>query len=84
MTTITAGTEQIRSERWLNTGSLLMTVGAAAFVGYAVIFFVLSVRNVTGGSGAYKRARGEEHVQVINPQNFSFRITFESLRGRRS
>jgi hypothetical protein len=35
------------------------------------------VRNVTGGSGAYKRARGEGDVQVINPQNFSFRITFE-------
>jgi hypothetical protein len=41
------------------------------------------VRNVTGGSGAYKKARGEGAVQVINPQNFSFRITFEALtRGR--
>jgi hypothetical protein len=40
-------------------------------------------RNVTGGSGAYKRARGEGEVQVINPKNFSFRITFEALaRGR--
>jgi hypothetical protein len=42
------------------------------------------VRNVTGGSGAYKKARGEGHVRVINPQNFSFRITFEALTGRRS
>jgi hypothetical protein len=34
-------------------------------------------RNVTGGSGAFKRARGEGEVQVINPQNASFRITFD-------
>jgi hypothetical protein len=37
------------------------------------------VRNVTGGSGAYKRARGVGHVRAINPQNFSFQITFEAL-----
>jgi hypothetical protein len=42
------------------------------------------VRNVTGGSGAYNRARGQGDVQVINPQNFSFRITFQALTGRRS
>jgi hypothetical protein len=42
------------------------------------------VRNVTGGSGAYKRARGEGRVQVINPLNFSFRITFEALTRRQA
>jgi hypothetical protein len=42
------------------------------------------LRNVTGGSGAYKRARGEGTVQLINPQNASFRITFEALTTRRS
>jgi hypothetical protein len=42
-----------------------------------------TVRDVTGGSGAYMRARGEGDVQVINPHNFSFRITFQ-VRGRRS
>jgi hypothetical protein len=39
------------------------------------------VRNVTGGSGAYNRARGQGDVQAINPRNFSFRITFQALRG---
>ena len=42
------------------------------------------VRNVTGGSGAYTRARGEGVVQVINPQNASFRITFEALTRPRT
>jgi hypothetical protein len=36
-----------------------------------------AVRDVTGGSGAYAAARGEGQVQAINPQNASFRISFE-------
>jgi hypothetical protein len=68
MTTITAGTEQIRSERWLNTGSLLMTLGAAAFVGYAVIFFVL---NFTDSFLELGIGRGQVDVDKNQIQNFS-------------
>ena len=39
---------------------------------------------VTGGRGAYKRARGEGAVTVIKPQNAPFRITFDVLTGPRS
>jgi hypothetical protein len=68
MTTITAGSEQIRSERWLNTGSLLMTVGAAAFVGYAVIFFVL---NFTDSFLELGIGRGQVDVDKNQIQAFS-------------
>jgi hypothetical protein len=42
MTAITMEREGARSERWLRIGTGLMSIGAIAFVGYAVIFFVLN------------------------------------------
>ena len=42
MTAITAEPQRVGSERLLHTGSVLMSFGAVAFVGYAVIFFVLN------------------------------------------
>jgi hypothetical protein len=42
MATVTLDTEHARVDRWLRTGTVLMVVGAVAFVGYAVIFFVLN------------------------------------------
>jgi hypothetical protein len=43
-----------------------------------------AVRDVTGGSGAYRAARGEGRVLAINPQNASFRITFITTHSRRT
>jgi hypothetical protein len=42
-----------------------------------------AVRDVTGGSGAYRAARGEGRVLAINPQNATFRITFTATHPRR-
>jgi hypothetical protein len=68
MTTMTAGTEQIRSDRWLHAGSLLMALGAAAFVGYAVIFFVL---NFTDRFLELGIGRGQVDVDKNQIQGFS-------------
>jgi hypothetical protein len=43
-----------------------------------------AVRDITGGSGAYRAARGEGEVLAINPQNASFRIAFTDLHPRRT
>ncbi|MGH3040297.1 MAG: hypothetical protein ACRDNG_00890 [Gaiellaceae bacterium] len=43
-----------------------------------------AVRDVTGGSGVYRAARGEGQVLAINPQNASFRITFTGVHPGRT
>jgi hypothetical protein len=68
MTAITAETQRVRSERWLHLGSLLMSFGAVAFVGYAVIFFVL---NFTDSFLELGIGRGQVDVDKNQIQDFS-------------
>ena len=46
MTAITTERQRVGSERLLHAGSVLVSFGAVAFVGFAVIFFVLNFANL--------------------------------------
>jgi hypothetical protein len=52
----------------LRTGSLIMAIGGAGFIGYAVIFFV---RNFTGSFLELGIGRGEVNVNKSQIQEFS-------------
>jgi hypothetical protein len=78
MSTTTAATRQTTSERLdssaLRVGTGLMTLGAAAFVGYAVIFFV---RNFTDsflelGIGSGQVSVGKDEIQDFSPSLYHY------------
>lgn len=55
--------------RWLRIGSVLMTIGGIAFVGYAIIFFI---RNFTGaflelGIGRREVSVSRAEIEAFNP-----------------
>jgi hypothetical protein len=74
MTTITAGAEHIRSERRLNVGTWLMALGAAAFVGYAVIFFVLNFTDsfLELGIGRGQVDVDKNQIQAYSPDLYHY------------
>ncbi|MGH3042520.1 MAG: hypothetical protein ACRDNG_12425 [Gaiellaceae bacterium] len=69
MTAITAETENVRNERWLRTGSGLMSFGALAFVGYGVAFFVLNFTDsfLELGIGREQIDVGATEIQAFSP-----------------
>jgi hypothetical protein len=68
MTAITAETQPLRTERRLNLGSWLMSIGAIAFVGYAVIFFVLNFTDsfLELGIGSDQVASGKDEIKAFD------------------
>ena len=73
MTTITADTrgEESAALKW---GVNLMTLGAVAFIGYAVLFFV---RNFTDsflelGIGAGQVDKGKDEIQAFSPDLYHY------------
>jgi hypothetical protein len=74
MTTITAQPQHIHSEAQLRVGTGLMSFGALAFVGYAVIFFV---RNFTDsflelGIGPAQVDVGKEQIEGFSPDLYHY------------
>ena len=63
MTAITTERQRVGSERLLHAGSVLVSFGAVAFVGFAVIFFVLNFANLFLELGI-----GRAQVDVDNNQ----------------
>lgn len=68
MTTLTVDTERAQGGQALRVGTGLMVVGALAFVGYALIFFVL---NFTDSFLELGIGRGQVDVDKNQIQNFS-------------
>jgi hypothetical protein len=68
MTAITMEREGARSERWLRIGTGLMSIGAIAFVGYAVIFFVLNFTDsfLELGIGSDQVASGKDEIKAFD------------------
>lgn len=69
---ITSG--EARESAALRTGSALMGVGALAFIGYAVIFFV---RNFTDsflelGIGPGQVDKGKEAIEAFSPSLYDY------------
>jgi hypothetical protein len=74
MAPITEKAGQGSSDGWLRIGSGLMSVGALAFVGYAVIFFV---RNFTDsflelGIGREQVDVGKSEIQAFSPDLYHY------------
>src|SRR5215211_3316919 len=68
-TTSTSPAATDRTARWLPIGSILMTIGGIAFVGYAVIFFI---RNFTDaflelGIGRREVSVSRAEIEAFNP-----------------
>lgn len=74
MSAITAETRQARNERWLRTGSGLMSFGALAFVGYAVAFFVLNFTDsfLELGIGREQVDVGKSEIQAFSPDLYHY------------
>jgi hypothetical protein len=74
MTAITARSEQIHSEARLRVGTALMSFGALAFVGYAVIFFILnfSDRFLELGIGHEQVDVGKEQIEAFSPSLYHY------------
>jgi len=74
MTAITAAPEQIRSEARLRAGTALMSFGALAFVGYAVIFFVLNFtdRFLELGIGREQVDVGKDQIEAFSPSLYHY------------
>src|SRR5512134_1106185 len=68
MTTLTLDTERAHGGQTLRVGTGLMVVGAVAFVGYALIFFVL---NFTDSFLELGIGRGQVDVDKNQIQDFS-------------
>ncbi|MET0939690.1 MAG: hypothetical protein ABWY51_10770 [Gaiellaceae bacterium] len=68
MTTLTVDTERAHGRQALRVGTGLMAVGALAFVGYALIFFVL---NFTDSFLELGIGRGQVDVDKKQIQDFS-------------
>ena len=69
MTTLT-----VQQDRNLRTGSLLMVIGAVAFIGYAVVFFVLNFTDsfLELGIGAEQVDVGRAEIQAFSPSLFNY------------
>jgi hypothetical protein len=74
MTAITARSEQIHSEARLRVGTALMSFGALAFVGYAVIFFILNFtdRFLELGIGHEQVDVGKEQIEAFSPSLYHY------------
>ena len=68
MTTLTVDTERAQGRQALRVGTGLMVVGALAFVGYALIFFIL---NFTDSFLELGIGRGQVDVDKNQIQDFS-------------
>lgn len=63
-----------RDESWLRMGSILMSIGSIAFIGYAAVFFV---RNFTDdflelGIGPEQVDVGRTEIEAFSPQLFDY------------
>ncbi|MGQ0847570.1 MAG: hypothetical protein ACT4OP_00355 [Actinomycetota bacterium] len=69
MTSITAS-----QDRNLRTGSRLTGIGAAAFIGYAVVFFILNFtdRFLELGIGPEQVEVGRSEIQAFSPSLFHY------------
>jgi hypothetical protein len=69
MTTLTE-----QQDRNLRTGSGLMAIGAAAFIGYAVVFFVLNFSDsfLELGIGEQQVDVGRAEIQAFSPSLFQY------------
>lgn len=69
MTTLT-----VQQDRNLRTGSWLMAIGAGAFIGYAVVFFVLNFTDsfLELGIGAEQVDVGRAEIQTFSPSLFNY------------
>jgi hypothetical protein len=74
MTAIATGSEGVRSEKWLRTGAGLMSIGALAFVGYAVIFFVLNFTDsfLELGIGQGQVDVGRAEIEAFSPDLYHY------------
>lgn len=74
MTAITVPSEQIRSGARLRAGTALMSFGALAFVGYAVIFFILNFtdRLLELGIGHEQVDVGKEQIEAFSPSLYHY------------
>jgi hypothetical protein len=74
MTTVTAAPDLIRSEQRLRTGTALMSFGALAFVGYAVIFFILNFtdRFLELGIGREQVDVGKDQIEAFSPSLYHY------------
>lgn len=63
-----------RDDRNLRTGSLLMGVGAVAFIGYAVVFFILNFTDsfLELGIGPEQVDVGRIEIQAFSPSLFHY------------
>jgi hypothetical protein len=67
-------TQTVQQDRNLRTGSWLMGIGAVAFIGYAVVFFVLNFTDnfLELGIGAEQVDVGREEIQAFSPSLFHY------------
>ncbi len=67
-------TTTIRDERNLRTGSWLMGIGAVAFIGYAIVFFVLNFTEsfLELGIGPEQVDVGRNEIQAFSPSLFHY------------
>ncbi|MGH8872220.1 MAG: hypothetical protein ACRDWS_09615 [Acidimicrobiia bacterium] len=67
-------TTTTRADRSLRTGSWLMGIGAAAFIGYAVLFFILNFtdRFLELGIGPEQVDVGRAEIQAFSPSLFHY------------
>ena len=74
MTAITAPSDQIPSEARLRAGTALMSFGALAFVGYAVIFFILNFtdRFLELGIGREQVDVGKDQIEAFSPSLYHY------------
>jgi hypothetical protein len=74
MTAITPQARSVRSEARLRAGAALMSFGALAFVGYALIFFVLNFtdRFLELGIGRSQVDVGRTEIEDFSPSLFHY------------
>jgi hypothetical protein len=74
MSTITAAPQHIHSESRLRVGTALMSFGALAFVGYAVIFFIVNFtdRFLELGIGHEQVDVGKGAIQDFSPSLYHY------------
>jgi hypothetical protein len=74
MTAITASSGQIHSDARLRVGTALMSFGALAFVGYAVVFFVLNFtdRFLELGIGHEQVDVGKDQIEAFSPSLYHY------------
>jgi hypothetical protein len=74
MTTTTSTATGVAEDRSLQTGSWLMGIGAVAFIGYAVVFFVLNFtdRFLELGIGPEQVDVGRGEIEAFSPSLFHY------------